>query len=222
MYFDVGWPKKLSDIATRAPAEDYLKREYEIAIIDDNPFGKAEVLRAHGFRLAETGDIRRVEQIASYAVVVCDIRGVGQAFGGVLEGAHLLSEIRKKYPDKFLIAYSGAESNMAYNDSLRTVDISIPKDSQTEVWVQNLERGLHEVGDPFKRWIRFRAQLAERGLDAYELFKLEQKYIKAITKSDASILEQASASPEIKQLVIAFAKVAVPQLVKAIVGVPSP
>nr|WP_157490436.1 hypothetical protein [Lysobacter enzymogenes] len=222
MYFDFGKPEKLSDLATRSPTEGFLKKEYEIAVIDDNPFGKAEVLRSHGFHIAETGDIRQVDQIASYAVVVCDIRGVGQAFGGVLEGAHLLSEIRKKYPDKFLIAYSGAESNMAYNDSLRSVDVSIPKDSQTEVWVQNLERGLLEVGDPFKRWIRFRTRLAERGVDAYELFKLEQKYIKAITKSDASILERAVASPEVKQLVVAFAKVAVPQLVKAFIGAPGP
>lgn len=222
MYFVLGAPKKLSDIATRTPNGDYLKREYEIAIIDDNPFGKAGVLMSHGFRIAEIGDIRRIEQVAEYAIVVCDIRGVGQAFASVLEGAHLLSEIRKKYPDKFLIAYSGAESNMAYNDSLRTVDVSVPKDSQTEVWVQNLERGLQEVGDPFKRWIRFRAQLSDRGADAYDLFRLEQKYIEAITKKDAGVLEHVVASPEVKQLVVAFAKVAVPQLVKAVVGAPGP
>ncbi|ALN59841.1 hypothetical protein GLE_4500 [Lysobacter enzymogenes] len=51
---------------------------------------------------------------------------------------------------------------------------------------------------------------------------MEQKYIKAITKSDASILERAVASPEVKQLVVAFAKVAVPQLVKAFIGAPGP
>lgn len=213
MYFDFGKPKRLQLISSGTPSMEVLKKEYQIAVIDDNPFGKTEALRSHNFQIAEFDDVKRIEQIAEYAIVVCDIRGVGAAFDSAMEGAHVLAEIRKRYPDKFLIAYSGAYSDMKYNDALRGVDVSLSKDSQTDIWVSSLEKGLAEVGDPFRRWLRFRNQLSSRGFDAYDLFKVEQKYIESIISKNEDVFTKIHISPEMKKLMVDFAK-SLPVLIK--------
>ena len=213
MLISIGKKKRLSDIQGKTPEMSKLKQTYRIAVIDDNPFAKSGALAAHNFQLAELGDIRRIDQISEYPIVVCDIRGVGAAFDSPLEGAHVLAEIRKLYPDKFLVAYSGTESDMSYNDLLRTVDVSVTKDARTEVWVSVLENGLQQVGDPFKRWIRFRNQLSQRGVDGSEIYRLEQAFLKSLEKRDSSILEGVTTSIEARTIVTEFAKIALKQLV---------
>ncbi|WP_282296165.1 hypothetical protein [Stenotrophomonas sp. PS02289] len=213
MLINIGKKKSLKDIQGNTPDLAKLKQTSKIAVIDDNPFLKAGALAAHNFQLAELGDIRRIDQVSEYPIVVCDIRGVGLEFGSPLEGAHVLAEIRKLYPDKFLVAYSGTESDMSYNDLLRAVDVSVPKDAHTEVWVSVLEDGLKKIGDPFNRWIRFRTQLSQRGVDASEIYRLEQAFLKSIDKRDSSIFEKVASSINAPEVVAEFAKVAMKQLV---------
>ena len=108
MFIHFGKPNKLGDIGQTQLEVAELKRRFDIGVLDDEPFVQANALRAHGFRIVELGgDIKSVEQVASYPIVVCDIKGVGRAFGSKYEGAHVLSEIRKAYPDKYLIAFTG-------------------------------------------------------------------------------------------------------------------
>lgn len=213
MLFHIGSKRRLTEIQGKTPELAKLKQTNKIAVIDDNPFAKAAPLAAHNFQLAELGDIRRIDQVSEYPIVVCDIRGVGAAFDSPLEGAHVLAEIRKLYPDKFLVAYSGTESDMSYNDLLRAVDVSVTKDARTEVWVSVLEKGLKEIGDPFNRWVRFRTQLSQRGVDASEIYRLEQAFLKSLAKKDSSILEKVAASISAQEIVTEFAKVAMKQLV---------
>jgi len=192
----------------------YRKRNTQIAIIDDKPFPKAEVLHNHKFNIIELGDIKSIDQIAEYPIVVCDIRGVGKHFGSEFEGAHLIFEIRKAYPDKFLVTYTGAQFDIAYNESLKGVDVSIAKDASTEQWVDALERGVEKVTDPIKRWIRFRSDLMDRGVGAYEVFCLEQGFIKAIESKDETKLKLTNLSDDIRDIVVAFIKYALVPIIK--------
>jgi hypothetical protein len=108
MFYPIGTPKKLGNLPLTCPEMRILKQKTHIAVIDDEPFHRLEQLRTHGFNITELGDIKAIDQVGSYPIVVCDIKGVGKAFGSPLEGAHVLSEIRKTYPDKYLITFSGA------------------------------------------------------------------------------------------------------------------
>lgn len=213
MYFQIGRPKTLGGL--QVPTQDmaYLKRNYQIAVIDDEPFSKANALRNHKFSVVELGDIKALDQVSEYAIVVCDIRGVGKALDSPLEGAHLLAELRKSYPDKYLVSYSGAQFDMTYNESLSKVDVSVAKDAHTEQWVSVLEQGLVQVGNPRERWLRFRKTLLDRGVDLHEVFELEQTFIKSIEKRDAALMKRHSVPDEVKEIVATFAKVALVQII---------
>lgn len=216
MYIELGTPKKLSALRVSLQDSAHLKRNTQIAVIDDQAFPKADALRNHRFNVIELGDIKSVDQVAAYSIVVCDIRGVGQSLSSDLEGAHLIAEIRKTFPDKFLVTYSGAQFDITYNESLRGVDASIAKDASTEQWVATLERGLEKVTNPRERWIRLRRTLLDRGLEIHEVFSLEQKFIKAIEKKDPSKLTAAGIPEEAKEIVAAFAKFALIQIIESL------
>jgi hypothetical protein len=217
VFIKVGAPKKLSDLGITCPEMRELKTKNKIAIIDDEPFLKLESLRAHGFNLTELGgDIKSVDQVMAYPIVICDIKGVGKAFGSDKEGAHVLSEIRKTYPDKFLITFTGMTYDASYNESLATADASATKDASVDYWTALLEKGLKNVGDPRQRWIRFRKNLLDEGMDLFELFKLEQAFIKAIEKRDASIMKSHKVPDEVRDLVLKFTVVALAQILEGL------
>lgn len=217
MFITFGTPMKLADLGLTCPELRELKQKTQIAIIDDQPFLRANALRNHGFNIVEMGgEITSIDQVLAYPIVVCDIKGVGKAFGSRFEGAHVLAEIRKSFPDKFLISYSGSEYDVSYNENLGKADKSATKDAQTEYWVALLETGLKAVGDPKERWIRFRKTLLEKGVDLYEVFKLEQAFIKSLNAKDQSIMAKAAVPDEIKELVKAFASVALAQIIEMV------
>lgn len=218
MYFQIGTPKPLSSLIKSQHDMMHLKRNHQIAVIDDEPFAKLEMLRAHQFNITELGDINTVNQIADYPIVICDIRGVGKSLHSDLDGAHLVSEIRKSYPDKFLVSYSGAQFDITYNEPLRSVDLSISKDASTEEWVRTLDRGLLKVGDPRERWVRFRKTLLESGVEIHKVFELEQEFIYSVEKRDASKFRAREVPSEVSSLVATFAKYTLVQIIKSLVS----
>lgn len=217
MFAYIGTPKKLSDLGITCPDMGDLKSKNKIAVIDDEPFLKFGSLMAHGFNLTELGgDIKSIEQVMAYPIVICDIKGVGKAFGSDKEGAHVLSEIRKSYPDKFLITFSGMTYDASYNESLATADASATKDANVDYWTALLEKGLKDIGDPRQRWIRFRKNLLNEGIDLFELFKLEQAFIKSIEKRDASIMKSHPVPDAVKDIVIKFSVTALTQILEGL------
>lgn len=216
MFIHFGTPRKLNELTLGCPDISVLKKKMHIAIIDDQPFHRLEALRTHGFNLNPLGDITSVDAVGSFDIVVCDIKGVGSAFGSQYEGAHVLSEIRKSYPDKYLIFFSGSTFDASYTEALSTADASTPKDSNVDQWVALLENGLKSIGDPMQRWIRFRKSLLEKGVDIFEVFLLEQKFISSIKKKDTSLLKMDNLPDEIKVLIANFATFSLKQIIEGL------
>lgn len=222
MFLTIGSPKRLSSLRDVASVQGIDRRQTRIAIVDDEPFTRADALRASGFDLIEIGDIRSIDSVARYPIVICDIRGVGAAFQSKYEGAHVISEIRAAYPDKYLIAFTGMTYNANYNSKLAKADISATKDIDTDAWTQILDVAVREVSDPVQRWLRFRKHLLELDADLYEIFQLEQAFIKSIEKKNQKHLtDQSSSGPfskETKELIATFAASAVAQLIQGAIG----
>lgn len=180
MYISLGTPLRLAEI-DQTPDLDRLKRDITIAIVDDEAFPYVGQLRTHDYHATEVGaDISSVKQLEAYPIIACDIRGVAPKFGSLQEGAHLIAEIRKCYPDKYLIAYTGSSFDASLNHKLASADSSINKDAPFDFWHTELERALTSVGNPRKRWLRFRKSLIDDGLDSWYIFNIEQAFIKAI------------------------------------------
>lgn len=224
MFFPIGTPERLSSIGQEAIDISDAKAKIEIAVLDDNLFSPREALLSHRFRVVELGpDIRSLDQIANYPIIVCDVNGVAKAFGSQLEGAHLVSEIRKSYPDKFLVAYTGLTYSLAITNALMSADKRMEKDASIEAWIQTLEHGLNEVLNPRNRWVRMRSALLERGVELFEVFKLEQAFIKSVEKKDhnlfMSAIGKSSVNSEIKDLIVKFSATAVATLISSFAGV---
>ena len=218
MFFYLGTPDRLIDLEQEVGSVSEAKTRVSIAILDDNPFSPGESLKRHNFQLVELGpDIRSIDQISSYSIIISDVSGVGRAFGSIYDGAHVVHEIRKAYPDKYLIAYTGMTYSVAITDALSSADKRMEKDASIEAWVKVLEDGISEIINPRKRWIRLRRALLERGLELFDILNLEQAYIKSVKDRDPNHLAKKASSiyinSEIKDMIIKFSATAVASLV---------
>lgn len=224
MFLTYGTPEPLSSIGQESIDMDKAKRQVEIVVLDDNTFAPKEALLHHKFRITELGpDIRSLDQVSTYPIIVCDVAGVGRAFGSSLEGAHLVNEIHKAYPDKFLIGYTGRTHSVATTNALTAADLRMAKDESIEAWIKNLEAGMSEVVNPRNRWIRMRRALLKRGIELFDVFRLEQAFIKAVRQGKpdvlANVAHKLAITQEIRDLVIKFSATAVATLIGKSLGI---
>lgn len=191
MYFRLRQPKLLSSIPRVKSSVALLRKHYSIAIIDNEPFPYTNELIAHGFAVKELGDIKDFCAVAEYSIIACDIKDVGHHFGTSYEGAHVISEIRKRYPDKFIIAYSGGAFGAEYKRFWDYCDIFLRRDVGFDQWKDTLDCGVDTIGDPIRRWKRICDMLLEANMPIFEVFLLEDAYITSILKKDLFVLDKA-------------------------------
>jgi len=177
-------PKVPVNIATQRHA-------YRIAIIDNELFTYCDELRRHGFDITELGDIRDFAAVAEYPIVACDIKDVGKHFGTSYEGAHVIGEIRKRYPGKYLIAYSSGVFGPTYKTYWDSCDICLRRDGGFDQWVESLDKAIVSTGDPVHHWKRIRAALLNSDISALDIYLLENAYIRSILKKDSFHLDKA-------------------------------
>ena len=191
MYFKFTTPLKLADIP-QIPFEPAQYRDhFRLAVIDNEPFIFGNELRKHHYNLTELGDISDVSAVAEYPIVACDIRDIGKHFGTEYEGAHVIAEMRKLYPDKFLIAFSGGSFGPSYKKYWDSCDVFLRRDGGFDQWIATLDDGIRKMGDPVVRWKRVRQALLEAGISTFEVFLLEEAYIKSVIKGDTYHLAHA-------------------------------
>lgn len=150
-------------------------------MIDDQPFLLKEILASHGFSITEMRDLQAVDLASAFPIIVCDIKGVGAALGGKHEGAHLFREIRKAFPEKYIIAFTGYRFDPTYNEYFRSADVSLKKDTESEAWVEVLDAAAATMSDPTTRWLRVRRHLLDVAeLDLWLVLQLEQAFIASV------------------------------------------
>lgn len=186
-FFQIGKPRALSDIAVSFNPSRKTRAAIPIALIDDGEFGYLEHLRENGYALTQYHDISDTRMVAEYPIVVCDIKGVGTNLSAKYQGAHVIAELRKTYPDKFLVVYSSFTFDTSYNRFFAMADTSLNKDAPLDEWVEKLDRAARTMADPAKRWERVRNDLLLNGqLSLFQLLNLEQAFIKAMRNKSAA------------------------------------
>ena len=183
MFKIFGKPKQIADLKVIArPPLGTLRERVPIVAIDDKGFVYLNVLRNHGFNIKELLDVTDVKAVESYSIVICDVRGVGKAFGSGFEGAHVISEIKKHYPNKILIVYTGEMFDASYNQYFALCDWSMKKDAQSEDWVNILDNAIAAFLDPIDQWKKVRSYLINLDVPTIRLAELEDHYVKSILK----------------------------------------
>lgn len=208
MYLEFGTPKKLDALDRNPMSLQELKNKFQILLIDDRPPAILASLRRSGFQVRDFEDVQNIESVEPFPIVACDIEGIGKAFrpDSRTGGIYVLQEIRKYYPDKYLIQYSTKTQDI--DPSLTKADVIFPKDTTIDAWQTTLEKALTELGNPKTRWMKIRSRLSDEGVDGYEIFKLEQAYIRDLTEPNSNHLKAQSSKsvlgPALEKLVINF------------------
>ncbi len=168
-------------------AVDKKRAAIQIGVIDDQNLPARDNLLNYGYKVIEVGDINRISDIQDYQIVLCDVMGVGMAFDPNGQGAELIKQIRKQYPNIYILAYTGnLMSNPQAVIAKERADSFIDKDADLEKWSEILDEYIDNVLDPVENWKRTRKNLIEIDTPTLEIIELESAYAKDISANDKS------------------------------------
>lgn len=197
-----------------------IKRQVYILIIDDEEFSFIESLMKHEYNITQKQDLADLKDAEAYGIILCDIRGVGKFLKSDYEGAYLIKQLKEKYPEKTLIAYTANDYNASFQEYLNYADTTVPKGSfSLEDWTSLLDRLLRERSDPVTMWQKARQALIQAGIPTIQIAKYESEYVKAIQRGSFESLTALYSKKKEKgaEIVLAFLK-AVPSLVSIFAG----
>lgn len=163
-----------------------LRQKVNILIIDDEEFIGESYLRKNGFNITHKTDIDTIKDVATYSVVLCDIRGVGKQLGSTKEGAFIIKEIKANYPNKQVVAYTGSGYDAAYNEYIKLADAVISKGTSIDDWISILDTQIKKAVDPKFQWEKLRRFLLESGVSTASVASIEDKYVRAVKRKDFS------------------------------------
>ena len=123
---------KPSQIDDKQQTQD-IKSSVQILFIDDEDFNVVKMLKKAGWRnIKRKPDFSNLDDIdlQNADVVFVDIKGVGIVGGYKNEGIGLAAAIKKKYPRKGVIIYSGTHEHDIFSSELDSVDAKLPKNAE--------------------------------------------------------------------------------------------
>jgi len=182
----MGSTKELADLKTISNIGNIERSSVSILCIDDQGLEYEEIIRNHGFNIRVLKDIEDIKAVTEYPVVICDIKGVGKSFGSMFEGGHIIEEIKTKYPEKVVIAYTGQQFDATYNKFFSLADFTLSKDIDSDTWVSTLDETIRKVVSPIEQWKRMRDFLLNRDVSLKTVFQLEQQFIDAVLTKNKS------------------------------------
>ena len=188
----------LSDLENIKDQLRIKRSDYKIIVIEDKVFDYIEELRRHDFNIVLYDDIRNLSIISEFDIIVSDIKGVGKYLGSKLEGAHLIQEIHKRYPNKYLISYSVSRFDPTYNSYFSLCDLSLKKGIDLNEWVNIFDQAIDRINDPIYQWDKTRKILIDNKVSLDTVSKLEKVYIKSVVKKKPEIFTKETKKISLK------------------------
>ncbi|MEM5541792.1 hypothetical protein WNY61_03485 [Sulfitobacter sp. AS92] len=172
----------------KPPIQQNKRQKVKIAVIDDQSFEAGANLRNYGYDIKEVGDVKKLDEIESFPIILCDLMNVGMFFDTDAQGASLIKEIRRNYPSKYIAAYSGSSATSTQAQKAKQhADTFIKKDSEIESWVEKLDSLISHATDPKTVWLRTRAALIAEDVDTRSILVLEDAYVNSITAQSPNL-----------------------------------
>lgn len=179
-----------------------LREIVPIAIVDDRDFPALNNLQHNNFNIRYFQDVSSIDVLKDYAIILCDLQGVGTQLNENLQGAHLIKEIKRNYPEKVAIAYTGGTSNSAIaRQAGQFADRFLKKDADIDEWLEVLDDFILEVINPVIVWKKFRMRLMDYDISPWQLLELEDAYVCEYRKGgkySTLAIDKAIASLELK------------------------
>lgn len=195
-----------------------LRKKTDILIIDDEIFAPQEYLENNNYRFTNKNDIDNIKDVSEYPIILCDIRGIGKKISAIYEGAFVINEIKKNYPEKIVLAYTASQYDPSYNVFIQKADDILSKSLSTESWLEVLDKYLYMISDPIYQWKKFRNQLLKKDIPLLTIAKYEDIFVKSYMKGDFKDFKNLTKSvdSEAKNIFNKFISTVLVELVKTI------
>ena len=139
MVWFFGKTHELSELDNLNRDAEFKRNAVDILCIDDQGLKYEGIIRHHGFSIRVLNDIEDIRQVSDYPIVICDIKGIGSKFNSPFEGGHIIQEIKKHYPQKIVVAFSGHQFDARYNKYFKMSDYVLTKDIDSDEWIEVLD-----------------------------------------------------------------------------------
>lgn len=163
-----------------------LKRDLSILVIDDGVVPFLDILQRNDYQIKHYQDLTDLKAVTEYAVILCDIKGVGSALNPTLQGAHIVKQIKKLYPFKQVIAFTANTGDAFVMDSVKSANAILPKDADADQWITALDKCLQNYSNPVKQWVVIRNMLLENHVSTKTVAILESEFVEAVISKDSS------------------------------------
>jgi len=132
------------------------RSKIKIAIIDDEDIPFLNSLRNSGYNIQHYRDVDNFNMLSDYQIVISDIDGVGQSFSSEYQGAYIIKELKRLFPDKYLIAMSSKIYNLSFTEILSNADVKINRDVNVDIVSEKLNLAIKEISSVKNRWLAYR------------------------------------------------------------------
>lgn len=170
-----------------------------IAVIDDEPFAAQQTLSNNGYDVRLLGDIKNLDEVTPFNIILCDLQGVGRHLDATNQGAYLIDEIKRNSPEKFVIAYTGGSGDPTIvSKANQAADTFIRKDAPVEEWRDKLDDYIDRLTNPTIVWRRQRDALVRKNIPTLDILKMEDSFVKSILSNNPSIYRSFVGSNDVK------------------------
>lgn len=168
-----------------------IRGKVKILFIDDQDLPVLSILEKQKFNISYKKDISNMYDLEGYDVICCDIRGIATKLFSKFEGAYLIKEIKRKYPGKYVIAYTGSTYDTTYNEYFNLADDTIKKGISSEDLIDILDDSIEKYLNPIEKWKKIRKNMLEEyDLDTQFVADIESQYVKAIKEKNCKSFEE--------------------------------
>lgn len=161
-----------------------LRKKVKILMIDDEVYDIVELLNKRGYSIFYKNDVTYTIEVEPFDIVIVDIKGVGKNFGSPLQGLGYAKEVKKDYPHKIVLCYSGSTADPSFSEQLFYIDGFIKKDADIDSWVAKLDGFIKEYSDINYHWDIIKKQLKEHKFDIKKINEIEIIYRRSFENDD--------------------------------------
>lgn len=168
-----------------------MRDKAKICVIDDDGIAEKS-LRASGYtsiRLMQ--EYNDIEDVKPYNVILCDIKGIGDNIDPKKQGIAVALDIKKMYPDKIVIQFSGEnprefDIDFMYNNM--RIDGFIQKGESSKKLLDQLDEYCSILWNPIKAWEFAEKNLRREGVSNKLIAYLEDAYVRSLDSKKNYVL----------------------------------
>ena len=125
-----------------------LRKRTQILFVDDEPLDSIlESIRLSGWNVRQVQEIQSIyaDEVKNSDIIFVDYKNVGKTLTPSEEGIGLLKYLRQKYPNKYLIFFSGYAGFVPGHEVHGIADGWIQKNADPYIYVERIESAAKKI-----------------------------------------------------------------------------